>query len=44
MGRAVFEITGLARSTIGQGQRDLPKGRVGREGDGRRHLSSRDER
>src|SRR5712672_4371089 len=44
---AVSEITGLARSTIGRGQKDLdaallPKGRVRRKGGGRRHLSSRD--
>src|SRR6202023_2026322 len=44
---AVSEITGLARSTIGRGQKDLdgaplPKGRVRRQGGGRRHLSSRD--
>ena len=44
---AVTEITGLARSTIGRGQKDLdaaplPKGRVRREGGGRRELSSRD--
>src|SRR5580693_8532091 len=41
---AVSEITGLARSTIGRGQKDLdaaplPKGRVRREGGGRRRLS-----
>src|SRR3977135_3610506 len=40
-------ITGLARSTIGRGLKDLdaappPKGRVRRKGGGRRHLSSRD--
>ena len=44
---AVSEITGLARSTIGRGLKDLdaaplPKGRVRRKGGGRRHLSSRD--
>ena len=44
---AVSEITGLARSTIGRGQKDLdaaplPRGRVRRKGGGRRHLSSRD--
>src|SRR5580700_7003147 len=44
---AVHEITGLARSTIGRGLKDLdaaplPKGRVRRKGGGRRHLSSRD--
>jgi hypothetical protein len=44
---AVAEITGLARSTIGRGQKDLdaaplPKGRVRRKGGGRRQLSSRD--
>ena len=44
---AVSEITGLARSTIGRGQKDLdaaslPKGRVRRKGGGRRHLWSRD--
>ena len=38
---AVSEITGLARSTIGRGQKDLdaaplPKGRVRRKGGGRR--------
>src|SRR5271170_4507281 len=38
---------GLARSTIGRGQKDLdaaplPKGRVRRKGGGRRHLSRRD--
>ena len=42
----VSEITGLARSTIGRGQKDLcaaplSKGRVRRKGGGRRHLSSR---
>jgi Rhodopirellula transposase DDE domain len=41
---AVHEITGLARSTIGRGLKDLdaaplPKGRVRRRGGGRRHLS-----
>jgi len=41
---AVHEITGLARSTIGRGLKDLdaaplPKGRVRRKGGGRRHLS-----
>ena len=44
---AVSEITGLARSTIGRGRKDLdgaplPKGRVRRKGGGRRHLSRRD--
>ena len=44
---AVSQITGLARSTIGRGLKDLnaaplPKGRVRRKGGGRRHLSSRD--
>ena len=44
---AVAEITWLARSTIGRGQKDLdvaplPKGRVRRKGGGRRGLSSRD--
>lgn len=44
---AVSKITGLARSTIGRGLKDvdaapLPKGRVRRTGGGRRHLSSRD--
>jgi Rhodopirellula transposase DDE domain len=44
---AVSAITGLARSTIGRGRKDLdaaalPKGRVRREGGGRRHLSSAD--
>ena len=44
---AVSEITGLARSTIGRGLKDLdagplPKGRVRRKGGGRRALSSRD--
>ena len=44
---AVSGITGLARSTIGRGLKDLdaaplPKGRVRREGGGRRALSSRD--
>jgi hypothetical protein len=44
---AVSEITGLARSTIGRGLKDLeaaplPKGWVRREGGGRRTLSSRD--
>src|ERR1700692_3845847 len=43
----VSEITGLARSTIGRGLKDLdaaplPKGRVRRKGGGRRHLSGRD--
>src|SRR5256885_3938345 len=49
MGRseAVSGITGLARSTIGRGQKDLdaaplPKGRVRRKGGGRGHWSSRD--
>ena len=44
---AVSEITGLARSTIGRGLKDLdaaplPKGRVRRKGGGRQALSSRD--
>ena len=44
---AVSQITGLARSTIGRGQKELdsaplPKGRVRRKGGGRRPLSSRD--
>src|ERR1700681_287590 len=44
---AVSEITGLARSTIGRGRKDLdgaplPKGRVRRKGGARRHLSRRD--
>jgi Rhodopirellula transposase DDE domain len=44
---AISEITGLARSTIGRGLTDLdaaplPKGRVRREGGGRRPLSSAD--
>src|SRR5215468_8710949 len=44
---AVAAITGLARSTIGRGLKDLdaaplPKGRERRKGGGRRHLSSRD--
>src|SRR5580704_8642532 len=44
---ALSEITGLARSTIGRGLKDLdaaplPKGRERRKGGGRRHLSSRD--
>ena len=44
---AVSQITGLARSTIGRGQKDLdvgplPTGRVRRKGGGRRHLSSLD--
>ena len=44
---AVSEITGLARSTIGRGLKDLdaaplPKGRERRKGGGRRHLSSLD--
>src|ERR1700686_2890317 len=44
---AVSAITGLARSTIGRGVKDLdaappPKGRERRKGGGRRHLSSRD--
>jgi hypothetical protein len=44
---AVSEITGLARSTIGRGLKDLdagplPKGRVRRKGGGPRALSSRD--
>src|SRR5215204_3871671 len=42
--QAVHEITGLARSAIGRGLKDLdaaplPKGRVRRKGGGRRHLS-----
>ena len=41
------QITGLARSTIDRGLKDLdaaplPKGRVRRKGGGRRHLSSQD--
>jgi len=44
---AVSEITGLARSTIGRGLKDLdaaplPKGRERRKGGGRQPLSSRD--
>ena len=44
---AVCAISGLARSTIGRGLKDLdaaplPKGRVRRKGGGRRPLSSRD--
>lgn len=44
---AVSRITGLARSTIGRGQKDLDaaplaKGRVRRKGGGRQPLSSRD--
>jgi opacity protein-like surface antigen len=44
--RQLSEITGLARSTIGRGLKDLdaaplPKGRERRKGGGRRHLSSR---
>jgi hypothetical protein len=44
---AVSDITGLARSTIGRGVKDLdaaplPNGRARRGGGGRRHLSSRD--
>src|SRR5580692_11130141 len=44
---AVSAITGLARSTIGRGLKDLdaaplPKGRERRKGGGRRRLSSRD--
>src|ERR1700722_18343257 len=44
---AVSAITGLARSTIGRGLKDLdaaplPKGRERRKGGGRRHLSNRD--
>src|SRR5437867_3587664 len=44
---AVSGITGLARSTIGRGLKDLdaaplPKGRERRKGGGRRPLSSRD--
>jgi Rhodopirellula transposase DDE domain len=43
----VSQITGLARSTIGRGLKDLdaeppPKGRIRRDGGGRRHLSSTD--
>src|SRR5450432_2030829 len=43
----VSQITGLARSTIGRGQKDLdalplPRGRVRRKGGGRRRLSSQD--
>jgi len=43
----VSQITGLARSTIGRGLKDLnadapPEGRVRREGGGRRHLSHTD--
>src|SRR5258708_15340879 len=43
---AVSEITGLARSTIGRGKKDLdaaplPKGRVRRKGGGPRPPSSR---
>lgn len=43
----VSEITGLARSTIGRGKKELdaaplPNGRVRRNGAGRPHLSSRD--
>ena len=45
--KAACEITGLASSTIGRGQKDLdaaalPKGRVRRKGGGRQHLASRD--
>src|SRR5260370_8445875 len=44
---AVSEITGLARSTIGRGLKDLdaaplPKGPERRQGGGPPHLSSRD--
>jgi hypothetical protein len=44
---AVSQITGLARSTIGRGQKELdaaplPKGQVRRKGGGRQHLWSRD--
>ncbi|BCH32974.1 transposase [Mesorhizobium sp. L-8-10] len=43
---AVSEITGLARSTIGRGLKDLdaaaPRGRVRREGGGPRPLTARD--
>jgi hypothetical protein len=44
---AVSEITGLARSTIGRGLKDLdatppPRGRVRREGGGPRRLTDRD--
>src|SRR5215467_11512743 len=43
----VSQITGLARSTIGRGLKDLdaeppPEGRVRRQGGGRRYLSSTD--
>jgi hypothetical protein len=46
---AVSEVTGLARSTLGRGLKDLdapplPKGRVRRKGDGRRDLLSADAR
>ena len=42
---AVSEITGIARSTLGRGKRDLdaaplPKGRCRRDGGGRKRLSS----
>ena len=45
--KAVCEITGLASSTIGRGQKDLdvaalPKGRVRRKGGGRQRVASRD--
>jgi hypothetical protein len=45
--QAVHEITGLARSTLGRGLKELdaaplPKGRVRRKGGGRHHLSSQD--
>jgi hypothetical protein len=44
---AVSEITGIARSTLGRGKRDLdatplPKGRSRRAGGGRKRLSSKD--
>ena len=44
---ALSAITGLARSTIGRGLKDLdaaplPKGQERRKGGGRRHLSNRD--
>ncbi|MDE2171703.1 MAG: ISAzo13 family transposase, partial [Sphingomonadales bacterium] len=43
---AVSQITGLARSTIGRGLKDLeaplPRGRVRREGGGGRRLTDRD--
>ena len=45
--KAVAAVTRLARSTIGRGRKDinaepLPKGRVRRDGGGRRSLSSQD--